>query len=170
MEYVPLLMKGSLVIVMFFGVLLTLVGLPGNVLILAAAVLYGWQEDFARLNAVFLLTLAGAWLSGELLDFFAGVRGAKREKASWWATVAAMAGSIAGGIVGTGVMPLVGTIGGALLGGFFASYYVEYWQTSDKNKARQVAKGVVKGQIFGMAIKLAVAVFMVLTVLQRLWF
>lgn len=169
MEYIPLVVNSIMAAVLVIGIILTLIGLPGNFLILAAAVVYGWQEDFLHLTYTSLLILAGAWIGGELIEFFAGIKGAKKERASWWATIAACVGSIMGAIAGTGFMPIIGTVIGALLGGFIASYYVEYIYTKDKAKAGKVAKGVVKGQLLGILIKFAVAIGMSLTIVYKLW-
>ena len=169
-EYIPVLVNVTMIAMLVIGVILTSVGLPGNLFILLLAVVYGWQEGFSQLTYSWLLILAGMWLSGELLEFFAGVRGAKKARASKWATIAAVVGSIAGGIIGTGILPIIGTVIGAVLGGFAASYCAEYIYTSDKIKAQQVAKGVLKGQLLGMLIKLAVAIGMTVMISYKLWF
>lgn len=169
-EYVPIVANIIMTAMLVIGIILTVIGLPGNFFILLSAVVYGWQENFLHLTYTSLFFLAGAWIIGEALEFFAGVRGAKKEQASWWATVAACVGSIAGGILGTGIMPLIGTLIGAALGGFAASYYVEYMYTKDETKARQVAKGVIKGQLLGMLIKFTVAISMSLTIIYKLCF
>lgn len=153
-----------------FGILLTLLGLPGNSFLLILAILYGWQEDFLHLTYSTLLGLTGAWLIGELLEFFAGVAGAKKENASWRGAFAAFAGMVAGGIAGTFVVPVIGTVIGALLAGAAAAYYLEYRQTNDKIKARRVAWGVVKGQLAAMIVKLIIAVGMSVTMIYKLWF
>lgn len=169
-EYIPALLNIAMAVMLVIGIILTLVGLPGNLLILLAAVSYGWHEDFAHLTYGSLLTLAGLWLSGELMDFLASIMGAKKERASGKATAAAFLGAITGGIVGTGILPIIGTIIGSIVGGFSASYYVEYKYANDKEKALQVAKGVVKGQLLGMLIKFVVAISMSVTIIYKLWF
>ncbi len=157
-----------MVVMLIAGMALTLVGLPGNLFILLVAVVCGWQEGFSHLNYAWLLMLAGMWLSGEVLEFLAGIRSVKKERASWWAMVAAFVGAIAGGIVGTSILPIIGSIIGAMLGGFATSYYVEYIYSKDKIKAWQVAKGVAKGQILGIMIKFFVAIAMSVTIMYKL--
>ncbi len=169
-EYIPLLLNITMAVMLVIGIILTLVGLPGNLLIVVVAASYGWQEDFVHLTYGSLLTLAGLWLSGELMEFLAGIMGAKKERASGKATAAAFFGAITGGIIGTGILPIIGTIIGSVLGGFSASYYVEYKNANDKMKALQVAKGVVKGQLLGMLIKFIVAIGMSATIIYKLWF
>jgi len=157
-----------MVIMLVTGMALTLVGLPGNLLILLVAVICSWQEGFSHLTYAWLLMLAGMWLSGEVLEFLAGIRSVKKERASWWTMVAVFVGSIVGGIVGTGILPIIGSIIGAMLGGFATSYYVEYIYSKDKIKAWQVAKGVAKGQFLGIMIKFFVAIAMSLTIMYKI--
>jgi uncharacterized protein YqgC (DUF456 family) len=169
-EYIPILANIILAAALIFGIVLTLIGLPGNFLILTAAVIYGWQEDFSHLNYAWLFLLAGMWGGGEVIEFVAGIMGAKKQQASRWAMLAAIIGSIAGGILGTGILPVLGTLLGVILGGFMASFSVEYFYTRNKLKAQQVAIGVMKGQITGMLIKLIIAVGMSVAILYKLWF
>lgn len=169
-EYIPVLLNIAMLAMLAVGIILTLVGLPGNLFIVLVAVLYGWQEDFVHLTYGSLLTLAGLWLIGELVDFIAGIMGAKKEQASWKATTAAFFGALIGGIIGTGILPVIGTIIGSVIGGFLSSYCVEYINANDKMKALQVAKGVVKGQLLGMLIKFVVAISMSMTIIYKLWF
>ena len=157
-------------IVLCFGIILTLLGLPGNLFILLVAVLYGWQDDFSRLTGMPLLVLAGLWFAGELLEFFAGIGGAKSERASWRGAFAAFAGLITGGILGTFVLPIIGTVIGALLAGSAVGYYMEYRESKDKTKARRVAWGVARGQLIGMAVKFVIAVGMSAIIIYKLWF
>lgn len=170
MEYIPILANIILAVALIFGIFLTLIGLPGNFLILAAAAIYGWQEDFSHLNYAWLLLLSAMWAGGEVIEFIAGIMGAKKQQASRWAMLAAIIGSIVGGILGTGILPVLGTLLGVVLGGFMASFTVEYFYTRDKLKAQQVAKGVMKGQITGMLIKLVIAIGMSVVILYKLCF
>lgn len=93
-EYIPALLNITMAVTIAIGIILTVVGLPGNLLIVLAAVSYGWQEDFEHLTYGSLLVLGGLWLSGELMDFLASVMGAKKERASGKATAAAFFGAI----------------------------------------------------------------------------
>jgi len=157
-----------LILMLFVGIMCTLVGLPGNWLIMIAAVGYGFFDNFVHLDVRFLLVLLAVFLAGEVIEFIAGMLGAKRGRASNWATLAACLGAVAGGIAGTGVFPVVGSLIGALAGGFGASYLVEYLVTGQSQQARRVARKVVLGQLAGMLAKLAVATGMAVGIISRL--
>ena len=156
------------IIIAVLGIGMTAIGLPGNWLILVTAVGYGYLENFEHMSTAVLLWLFGALLIGELAEFVAGSLGAKKEKASSSAIVAAFVGGIAGGIIGTGIMPGLGSIGGAIGGSFAAGYLTEYIATGNREKAGRVAKSIVIGQTLGLIFKLAVAIGMVVFIISKL--
>lgn len=157
-----------LIIVLLCSISLTMIGLPGNLIILLAALGYGYWEGFNHLSTPFLLVLLGAFVIGETVEFVAGALGATREKASGWAVVAAVFGAITGAVIGTVIVPLLGSFLGAMIGAFAASYGAEYWQTQDVAKAKRVAQSVMLGQIMGMIVKFAVGIGMVVAIIANL--
>jgi len=168
MEYTALFVNIFVAAILLGGIGLTVLGLPGNVLIFLVALGYGYYEHFVHLNYTILLILFGALVVGEIIEFVAGALGAKKEQASKGAIVAAFLGTIAGGIIGTGVLPFIGSISGAILGAFAASYLAEYIKTSDTGRAGRVAQSVIKGQIIGIIVKFAIAITMVIVVLSKI--
>ncbi len=159
-------------------VVLVALQLPGGWIMLALAVLIEFcdgaylpetrDQTFAWwvLGAVF-----GCLLLGELLEFIAGMLGAKRGGASR----AGMVGSLVGGIVGAlalggvmSVIPGVGTVLGVLLGaltGTFAGAVV-----GEIGVAQQTVRGSVRpatgatiGRLMGTASKLGLSIVVWLT-------
>lgn len=157
-----------LVIVLLCGISLTMTGLPGNLLVLLAALGYGYWEGFNYFSATFLWIIFGAFIIGETIEFIAGAVGAKREKASGWAVTAAVLGAIMGSIIGTSIVPLLGSLLGAMAGAFAASFGAEYLKTRDPAKAKRVAQGVMVGQIVGMIVKFSIGMGMVAAIIANL--
>jgi uncharacterized protein YqgC (DUF456 family) len=168
MEYSLLLMNVIVVLLLLGSVGMTLIGMPGNVLILLIALGYGYLENFAHINLQVLLILLGALVAGELVEAVAGAIGAKKEKASKRAVFAAFFGGLVGGIIGTGVIPVIGSIAGAILGGFAGSYLAEYSKSKDPDQASRVAQSVIKGQILGLVVKIAIATGMILYIITKI--
>jgi hypothetical protein len=168
MEMGLLLANVGLMIIILLGAGVTLIGLPGNLLIFLSALGYGYWEHFTHLNSTFLLLLFGIFVLGEVVEFLAGALGAKREHGSGQAVAAAIFGAVLGGIAGTGLLPLVGTILGAMLGAFIASFLAEFAHSGDVEKSRRVAVSVAIGQITGMLFKLVVALGMAAAVALKL--
>ena len=89
--------------------------LPGAALVLAGAVLGAWIDGFERVGAWALGVLVALALLSWVLDYVAGVVGAKKVGASKQALLGAAVGTVAGlfvGFVGVLVLPFVGAAAG----------------------------------------------------------
>jgi uncharacterized protein YqgC (DUF456 family) len=168
MEYTAMLINILFSIIILGGVIMTMVGLPGNILIVLIGLAYGYYDGFEHVDYVALGIIVSVFIISEVIEFWAGLIGAKKEKASKRAVLAAFAGTLLGGIWGTAILPLVGSIIGAFLGAFIITALAEYTKTKDKEQAKRVAKGVLKGQILGMIVKATAAVGMAITLIYQL--
>ena len=102
---------------------LTLLGLPGNWLMVLSAALYAWlgpETGVLQIGWPLVLAIAALAAAGELAELAASVWGAKRAGGSRRAAVFALLGSLAGAVAGAffGLpLPVVGSPLAALLGG-----------------------------------------------------
>lgn len=151
------------------GLALDVVGLFGNWIILAAAVLayvLSGYDYFSVPGLILLLVLA---LVGEAIEFLAASYGAKRFGGAKGTMVAALVGSIVGAIVGTPV-PIIGTLIGACLGAFIGAVAYEY---VIREKAAQHALrsgfGAAIGKIGGVFGKLLMGAVMVAAMVLMLF-
>ena len=126
--------------------------LPGTALVLAGIVLAAWIDGFARVGggtiAVVTVLAVIAWV----LDFVAGLLGAKKAGASTQAIVGAAIGTVVGllmGIVGVLFMPLVGAAAG------------EYLARRDQQRAVKVGVATWFGIMLGMVAKVVIAFMMI---------
>ena len=126
--------------------------LPGTVFVLAGIVLGAWIDDFARVGwgvlAVVIVLAVLAWV----LDYVAGLLGAKKAGASRQAIVGAALGTVAGlfmGLVGVFFMPLAG----AAIG--------EWLARRDHGRALHVGVATWLGIMAGMVSKVVIAFMMV---------
>lgn len=92
--------------------------LPGTVLIFFATLLGAWIDDFTRIGAVTLIISGMLMLLAQLLDYAAGVMGARKAGASkealWGATLGTLVGLFMG-LIGIFFMPFVGAVMGEYL-------------------------------------------------------
>jgi uncharacterized protein len=154
---------------------LTLLGMPGNWIMLGAAVGYlflvpaespvgiGWATVIA------LLVLA---LIGELLEFLAGALGVTKAGGSKRGAVLALVGSIAGGVAGLFVglpIPIVGSLLGAVLlaglGAFAGAVVGEQWKGRDFDESMKIGEAAFWGRLLGTVAKTAIGGIMVVAVL-----
>jgi uncharacterized protein len=138
---------------MLFGLAGTVLPvLPGTALVLAGIVLAAWIDDFSRVGAGTLAVVAVLAVVAWVLDYVAGLLGAKRAGASVHALVGAAIGTIVGlfiGVVGVLFMPLVG----AAIG--------EYLARRDETRALKVGVATWIGIMLGMIAKVVIAFMMI---------
>lgn len=144
------LLSAALIVAGLAGTVLP--ALPGTALVLAGIVLGAWIDDFTRIGpwtlAVIALLAVAAWL----LDYAAGLLGAKRAGASRQALWGAALGTVAGlfaGLVGVLFLPLVGAAVG------------EYLARRDHQHAARVGLSTWLGLMAGLLAKVVIAFVMV---------
>jgi uncharacterized protein YqgC (DUF456 family) len=126
--------------------------LPGAALVLAGALLGAWIDDFERVGGWTVGVLVALALLSWVLDYVAGVLGAKKVGASKQALVGAAVGTVAGlflGFVGVLVLPFVGAAAG------------EYLARRDHRAAARVGVATGLGLVVAMVAKLVIAFVMI---------
>ena len=150
----------SATLLWILSIILILVGLagtvlpalPGTALVLGGIVLAAWIDDFTRIGTLTLAVVALLAVLAWVLDFVAGLLGAKKVGASRQALVGAALGTVVGlfmGLVGVLFMPLVG----AAIG--------EYLARRDQQHALRVGLATWLGILAGMLAKVVIAFMMV---------
>jgi uncharacterized protein YqgC (DUF456 family) len=126
--------------------------LPGTAFVFAGALLGAWIDDFARVGGLTIGVLAALAIVAFVLDFVAGVLGAKRAGASRYALVGAAIGTVVGllmGLVGVLFMPFVGAVAG------------EYVARREHGAAVRVGAATWLGLIVAMLAKVVIAFVMI---------
>jgi uncharacterized protein YqgC (DUF456 family) len=126
--------------------------LPGTLFVLGGIVLAAWVDDFTRVGWVSLAVVTVLAVLAWVLDYVAGLLGAKKAGASKLAIVGAVLGTVAGlfmGLVGVFFMPLVG----AAIG--------EYIAQKDHARAAHVGIATWLGIMAGMVAKVVIAFMMI---------
>jgi hypothetical protein len=166
-EMLPYLSALLLVGATVVGWALTLVGLPGNWLMVLAAACYAWLGPAAgNLQITWSTVWATAALAagGEFAEFVAGMWGARRaggsRRAAVFALVGSLVGAIAGGMLGIPI-PLVGppiaaVLGGAL-GALVGASLAEHSRGEQARQSWRVGQAAFWGRLLGTGVKTAVA-------------
>ena len=126
--------------------------LPGTLLVAGGIVLGAWIDDFSRVGWLSLSLVAVLALLAWVLDYVAGLLGAKRAGASREAIIGAALGTVVGlfmGLIGILFMPLVG----AALGEFLAR--------RDQHQALRVGVSTWLGIMAGLIAKVVIAFMMI---------
>lgn len=144
------ILSGALIVLGVAGTVLP--ALPGTLFVLAGIVLGAWIDDFTRVTWIAVATVTVLALIAWVLDYVAGLMGAKKAGASTLALVGAALGTVVGlfmGLVGVLFMPLVGAAVG------------EYWAMRDQQRAVKVGVATWVGIMVGLVAKVVIAFMMV---------
>lgn len=155
------------------GWVLTLLGLPGNwliVLVGAGYAAWGPEETRAAMAASTVILLLILAVLGEVLEFALGAAAARRAGGSRRAAVGALAGGLAGAFAGMFIgfpIPVLGPVIatvffaaiGAMGGAIMAQRSIRHYE--EAKKAWQVGKAAFWGRLGGTAAKIMIATLMV---------
>lgn len=157
---VVIIVTWTLILIGLLGTLLP--GLPGVVFVFGGILLYALYFGVATIGLKTLLVLGVMTAGTFVLDFFAGMYGAKRFGASRVGII----GSVLGGLGGL----MIFNIPGLFLGTFFGAMVGEYM--FEKKSLREGAwsgLGSVLGFLAGSVVKCILAFIMVVVFVTRIW-
>jgi uncharacterized protein YqgC (DUF456 family) len=140
-------------------------GLPGNWLILMSTCAFAWWRwDDGVFSIYTLIVIALLAIAGELVEFFAGMTGARRAGASWRGSVGALIGAVVGAMIGTLVTPVVGTVFGACVGAGVGAWGLELTTGKHMKESFRHGLGAGVGEFIGITSKLILGVLIWLIV------
>jgi len=158
-----------LVLLNAMWLVLVLFGLPGNwLMVLSTCLVAWWKWDQRVFSGWTLIAIAALALLGELIEFLAGMLGARRSGASWRGSISAVFGAIFGALLGTFIIPIpfLGTVIGASVGAGLAVWAIEVsrGELAEHSLRRGVGAGI--GQFVGITSKimLGLAIWLVIAV------
>lgn len=167
MIYLELLL---LFIALAAGWCLTMLSMPGNWLIVAAAALFAWlapPESF-DISWQIVALLVGLAVTAELLELAASALGAKRAGGSRRGAVLAIGGSVAGALIGAVVgvpIPIIGQLVAAVLfagiGALVGAMLGETWKGRTLAESWKVGQSAFWGRLLGALAKTGIATAMV---------
>lgn len=173
MEALTIVLVVLACLVALAGWILSLAGISGTWLVLAAAVGadLAIDHDLDRVGWIGAIVFGLACVLAEVVEFASGLLGAKAFGGSRWAQVGAFVGTLAGGLVGSIAMPIVGTIIGAVAGGFVGSLLGEIlYHQKAKDRGAAVKTGLKAGLGAMIARAVSIAVKASLSTLMVVWF
>ena len=139
-------------LVMFAGLFSIISGLPGTIIILAAAVVYALVTGFGILGLKVLGVLAVIAALTESLDVLFIMNGARGPGFSKAGLISSVLGGLAGAAILTPVFMGLGALAGILLGGITANIMVETFKYRNRktvtyksifgDAARKLIKGI----------------------------
>ena len=132
---------------------IVLPALPGLPMIWLGILTYGFATGFAKITIWTIIITGILALIGMLVDFLAGMFGAKTFGASWYGVLGALLGGLFGFVVGS----VFGLFAGSFIGAWLGEY-LKYERTAQATKA---GLGTIAGIVFGMVLKIIFALLMI---------
>ena len=148
------------IFVLIIGVFSTIFSIPGTVIILMDALLYGLFTGFERIGGKVLITLLILSVLAELSEFAMGMGGALKFGASKKSLTASIVGGIIGAVMLSPFLLGLGAVVGAFLGGFAGVFAVELLRQSGLKPSLRAAWGSIIGRAAGICVKGAFALVM----------
>jgi uncharacterized protein len=167
-----------LIVVLLACLALTMFGLPGNWLIVAATAIYACltpAQSSAAIGWKPVAVLLALALLGEIIELLAAAGGAAKAGGSRRGAVLALVGSVAGALLGVFIgipVPLLGPILAALLfaglGALVGAMLGELWAGKDWNASWRIGMAAFRGRIAGTLAKMLLGAAMVAVVVVAL--
>jgi uncharacterized protein YqgC (DUF456 family) len=126
--------------------------IPGSALLVLGAVLVAWAEGFTRVSGWTVAACAVIGIAIWVVDFAAGVLGARAFGASKWAIVGAALGLLVGFLFG---------LPGIVLGPAVGAIVLEYARDPNFGRAMKAGVGAFLGFVLGSAVKVALSFVLV---------
>lgn len=141
-----------------FGVLMTLLTLPGIwIMLLVAMACQLWQPDL--FSPWTLGAVAAIAIAAEIAEFLASAAGAAKHGGSKTGMVGATVGGLIGAVLGTPVFPIVGTILGGIAGAAVGAAIAEgAIKRRPTEQWKAIAAGAATGRLISTVVKTAFAV------------
>lgn len=153
-------------IVLGLGLLLTSVGLFGNIVVFGSIVGYAILTGFWSIGFKELLILGILYGTGELLEYVFTMIGVRWLGASRLAGWMAILGTIAGAMVGGAIFWVVGVVAGGFIGAILGALITELIIKGNIGLAFKAGLGAFLGKTGSIFVKLVIAVIMIMYVLR----
>jgi uncharacterized protein len=148
-----------LIAAILLGLVMIPFGLPGTLVLFAAALCYHLVVPAAGIGLVTVIGVGVLMAIAEALEWVLTGRFTKRYGGSRRAAWGAIIGGMVGAIVGVPV-PIVGSIVGAFAGAFVGAFVAEWSHAGDHGAAARVAWGALLGRVTAAATKVAIGLAM----------
>lgn len=142
-------------------------GLGGNFIIIAMALIHALVTGFDPLTWKFLLVLVGMALLGEGIEFVVGIFYVAKQGASKAGVIGAFAGGLFLASVGNQVFPVLGAVVGSFVGAFAGAVAGEYWRERKLEPSLRIGGHAFVGRLVAILIKHFIAMVMIFLILRR---
>jgi len=149
--------------------LMTILGLSGNFIIVGLGLIHALVTGFDPISWQLLLLLLGLAILGEVVESLLGVVYVARKGATRYGVLGAFLGGLAGAAAGSGVVPVIGTVVGSFVGAFAGAVAGEYLREKKADDSVRIGWHAFAGKMLASGFKFALALAMIVLLVQRTW-
>ena len=169
----PPILHKALLVVLYTGLSLalfsTVVGLPGNWILVVAALVTGIATGFGKLTVTTVLLCAGLAALGELIESVLGAVIVAKRGGSKAGVVGSIIGGFVGVVLGSGLFPPLGSVVLGFVGGFLGAVVGEMLRQPDLDNALRIGFWSFVGRTTAIAAKLSVGCVIFWLILRATW-
>jgi uncharacterized protein YqgC (DUF456 family) len=156
-------------VVMGLSLLSTVIGLPGNWILVGAAFLVGLFTGFSKMTFVYFLLCLGLAILGEVIESLLGIVVVAKRGGSKLGVLGSVVGGFAGVVLGSGIYPPIGSVIFGFIGAFFGAVFGELLKNPEMNIALRVGFWSFIGRMSAMAAKLSVGCVIFWIIITTTW-
>jgi uncharacterized protein len=142
-------------------------GLGGNFILLALALVVALTTHFTAIGWAALGVIAAAVAAGEGIEAVLGSLMARRYGSSRWGMAGAFLGGLLGGILGTAILPVIGSLIGSFLGSAFGAVGAELLHGARREAGMRAGWGAFLGKAMATGIKMGIGAGIIVLVVLR---
>jgi len=147
----------------------TMIGLPGNWILVAVALVVGLVTGFAKLTLIQFLVCVGLAVLAEVIESLLGVVIVAKRGGSKLGMIGSIVGGFAGVLLGGGLFPPVGSVILGFAGAFLGAVFGEILHNPDMKVALHVGFWSFVGRMTAMAAKLSCGCVIYWIILRSTW-
>ena len=157
-----------LYIFLFATLILTVLGLAGNWVLVAIALILR-LTGVGELTWMWVLVIAGLAALGEIIESFLGLAVVAKKGGTRWGIAGSFVGGLLGALVGSGVFPPMGMVVFAFIGAFAGAALGEWYRNRHVEEALRVGFWSFVGKTLATMGKLAAGLSIVWIVILKTW-
>ncbi len=145
-------------LVLLCGLIAIPLGLGGNFILLAAAIIVAIVTKFQAVSLVALIVMLVVVVLGEIIESMLGSYMAYKFGATRYGMIGAFAGGILGAVLGTPILPVIGSIAGSFIGAAVGAVLLEYYHQRQIDSSLPAGWGALLGKLASSVIKMCIGV------------
>jgi uncharacterized protein YqgC (DUF456 family) len=154
---------------LFVAVALNIVGLPGNWVLVATALVVALIPNFGELTWTYFFIIVGLAVLAEVIESLLGLVVVAKKGGTRWGVIGSFLGGITGVIAGSAVAPPFGGVVLGFVGAFAGAVAGEYMREQRSEQAVRIGFWAFAGRSMAIMGKIACGVGIVWILIARTW-